>query len=231
MSIMPCSYTPSPAGAKPGQAVRIACISDTHMRHERIHVPPCDLVVHAGDCTRRGSMQELADFVGWFSRVPARHKVFVAGNHDRVCERRPEETRELAAAHGVTYLMDEACTVEGLRVWGSPITPTFRHMAFNRDRGDAILRHWALIPEDLDILVTHGPPHGILDRMFLGMHVGCADLRRRVEAVPPRLHVFGHIHEARGITVGEGGRTRFINAASSHLLPLRPHAPTIVELR
>ena len=175
-------------------------------------------------------MQELAAFVAWFSRVPAPHKVFIAGNHDRVCERRPGETRELAAAHGVTYLMDEACTIEGLHLWGSPITPTFRHMAFNRDRGEPILRHWALIPGELDILVTHGPPHGILDRMFLGLHVGCADLRRRVEAIPPRLHVFGHIHEARGMMHGKGGRPRFINAASSHLLPLRPHAPMIVDL-
>ncbi len=138
--------------------------------------------------------------------------------------------RGLAERHGVVYLEHEAATLGGLRVFGSPITPEFRAMAFNRPRGQASAEVWARVPEQFDLLVTHGPPHRLGDRTFLGMHVGCEALRARVPAIAPRLHVFGHIHESFGEYTVEGLPTRFLNVASRPLVPLGVRAPVVVDL-
>lgn len=209
--------------------LKVVCISDTHGRHARLRLPAADLLVHAGDATRRGSFGELEATFDWMARQAVPHRVFVAGNHDRCCERQPERTRAAAAERGIVYLCDQSATVAGLTVWGSPVTPRFRDMAFNRDRGPAIAAHWAQIPEGLDLLVTHGPPRTIGDRMILGMRVGCEDLMVRVREVEPRAHVFGHIHEAAGRYRVPGLRTEFINAASSRLVPL-VREPLVLEL-
>ncbi|MCA9711166.1 MAG: metallophosphatase domain-containing protein [Myxococcales bacterium] len=209
--------------------MRVVCISDTHGRHARVQLPSADVLVHAGDATQRGGFDELEATFDWMAAQAVSHRLFVAGNHDLCCEQRPERARAAAAARGITYLCDEPATVAGLRVWGSPITPRFRDMAFNRERGAAIAEHWAAIPEGLDLLVTHGPPKGVGDRMFLGLRVGCEDLLARVRRVQPRAHVFGHIHEAAGRHRVEGLRTEFINAASSRLVPL-VRAPVVLEL-
>lgn len=197
--------------------MRIGLISDTHMRHASITIPDVDVLVHAGDFTRRGRTEEAEAFMAWFAAQPG-EKVLVAGNHDHCSEYRADEMRARAARHGVTYLVDEVATVKGLRVFGSPITPAFRSGAWNRVRGAEIRKSWERIPEGLDLLVTHGPPKGVLDRTFFGANVGCADLTEIVRARPPRLHVFGHIHEAFGETRLPGLDTRFVNASSSKLL-------------
>lgn len=208
--------------------MKVACISDTHGRHGRITVPPCDLLVHAGDMTRRGSQEELEGFVRWFAEQPATARVFVAGNHDTCCEQDPAAVRSLAERYGVTYLCDEALELDGLRIWGSPMTPRFRNMAFNRERGPEIDKHWQAIPKDLDLLITHGPPKGLGDRLFIGTHAGCQDLLKRVQLAKPRFHLFGHIHENAGQYVLEGSPTRFFNVASSRLLPVGTRRPTVL---
>lgn len=209
--------------------MKIACISDTHGRHERLAIPACDLLVHAGDATRRGRLAELEATLRWMERQPAAHRVMVAGNHDHCCETEPDRARALALRHGVTLLCDEALSVGGLRLWGSPVTPRFRRMAYNRERGPEIAAHWAEIPEDLDLLVTHGPPRGVGDRAILGVNAGCDDLLARVREVQPRVHVFGHIHEAAGEYRVPGLRTRFLNVASSRLL-VGTRTPVVLEL-
>ena len=102
-------------------------------------------------------------------------------------------------------------------------------MAFNRNRGPDLAKHWALIPPDLDLLVTHGPPRGIGDRAVLGS-VGCDDLRAAVLAARPRAHVFGHIHEARGQYSVPGCPTAFYNAANRGVLSLGLRGPTVFSL-
>lgn len=209
--------------------MRVVLISDTHDRHEELEVPACDVLIHAGDFSRRGKQLELESFLSWFASRPAREKVFIAGNHDFICEKEPVLTRTLAHEAGVHYLDDEEALICGLRLWGSPVTPRFGGMAFNRDRGADILTHWNLIPEGLDVLVTHGPPKGLGDRTFLGAHVGCADLLARVRQVRPRLHVFGHIHESPGEHTLPDVPTRFINAANCHLHPFGMRPPVVLE--
>ena len=198
--------------------LRLALISDTHMAHAGVEVPACDLLIHAGDFTRRGSEHETRAFFAWLADQPASEKVVVAGNHDHYCEQSPDHVRTMARSAGATILFDEAIELMGLTIWGSPITPRFGSMAFNRDRGEEIRGHWDQIPDGLDVLITHGPPHGVLDRTFFGTRVGCADLTEAVARTAPRLHVFGHIHEAAGDLTRPGSRTRFINAATRKLV-------------
>ena len=209
--------------------MKLALLSDTHMRHRSIAVPEVDVVVHAGDFSRRGTRDEALAFLRWFSALPAGAKVLTAGNHEYWAEADPAGMRALARAHGVTYLEGEAADVAGLRVWGSPITPTFGRMAFNRPRGAPIRAHWEAIPAGLDLLVTHGPPRGAGDRTFFGMRVGCADLLDVVRERRPAVHVFGHIHEGAGEARVAGVGTRFLNVASSRLLGgTRP--PVVIDL-
>lgn len=209
--------------------MRVVAVSDTHGRHARVEVPECDLLVHAGDLTRRGSRDETLEVLDWMTQQPAAHTVFVAGNHDLWAEAEPERLLAESRARGLHYLCDSGTTLLGLQIWGSPITPTFKRMAYNRDRGPQIQAHWAQIPANLDVLITHGPPRGVCDRMFLGMHVGCDDLLAQVQQRPPRLHLFGHIHEAHGEATLPNLPTRFVNAACRRLL-LGTRSPTVLGL-
>jgi Icc-related predicted phosphoesterase len=210
--------------------VRFVFLSDTHELHEELTVPECDVLVHAGDYSNRGFTDDLKDFLTWFSKQPGKVKLLVPGNHDFCCERTPAMARELCEKVGVRYLQDEGCTVGGLTLWGSPWTPRFGNWAFMKDRGADLAERWALIPERLDVLVTHGPPMGLGDMTRRGVAVGCEALLERVQVVKPRLHVFGHIHEGMGEHRLEGCETRFINASSTPMPPVRVHPPVVVDL-
>jgi predicted phosphodiesterase len=206
--------------------VRIVCVSDTHGQHGRMVVPDGDLLVHAGDATLRGTRAQLEAFDAWLGSLPHPHKVVIAGNHDFALERDPAARSWI---RGGTYLQDEGVVVGGLRIWGSPWQPRFFDWAFNLDRGAPLAAVWAMIPADTDVLVTHGPPRGILDRTARGEDVGCDDLLREVvERVRPRLHVFGHIHEAYGREARDG--ITFVNASSCDLRHDPVHPPIVVDL-
>jgi predicted phosphodiesterase len=208
------------------RAMRIVCLSDTHDLHDQLQVPDGDLLLHAGDATMRGSEAQIRAFDRWLASLPHRHKVVIAGNHDWAFERTPAAARGWLRA--ATYLEDDEVTVDGLRIWGSPWQPWFHDWAFNLDRGPAIAAKWDLIPAGIDVLITHGPPAGILDRTDQGDAVGCADLLAAVRRVRPKLHVFGHIHEAYGTLEQDG--VRFVNASncSVRYRPVQP--PIVVDL-
>jgi Icc-related predicted phosphoesterase len=191
--------------------VRLVLLSDTHGRHDLVDIPAGDVLIHAGDFSHvTGGLDEISRFNEFLKALPHPRKIVVAGNHDWCFERQNAEARAVLTA--ATYLQDEAVVIGGWKFYGSPWQPTFLNWAFNLPRGEALRRKWALIPPDTDVLITHGPPHGIQDRTFFGMHVGCQDLRQRVEEIAPRVHVFGHIHEGRGRH--ETDRTTFINAST-----------------
>jgi Icc-related predicted phosphoesterase len=189
--------------------MRIVCISDTHGWHRDLAVPDGDLLVHAGDITRKGELDTVADFERWLGELPHRHKVVICGNHDFAFQEQPPAARGLIT--NAVYLEDSAVTIGGLTVYGSPWQPWFGGWGFNLERGPALAAVWAKIPDHTDILITHGPPAGILDRTNRGELVGCRDLFDRVMEVRPRLHVFGHIHEAAGRLDAEG--ITFVNAS------------------
>lgn len=210
--------------------MKIALLSDTHMAHWRVPVSPCDLLIHCGDFTRRGSEAETRDFFAWLGAQPAEHKVVVCGNHDLFCEAHPTKGAELAAAAGARLLFDEEVLMGGLRIWGSPVTPAFRSLAFNRERGTEIGAHWDKIPRGLDLLVTHGPPRGAGDRVFFGARVGCADLTKAVHRAEPRVHAYGHIHEGAGAYQLPPLKTCFLNVATRRLMPRAVRRPVEIEI-
>lgn len=206
--------------------MRVVCLSDTHGRHGTIVVPDGDLLIHAGDSTKRGTRPEIEAFDAWLGGLPHRHKVVIAGNHDFGFEQ--DVTARTWIRHAI-YLQDEGAVIDGLRIWGSPWQPRFFDWAFNLDRGLALAAVWAKVPDGTDILVTHGPPRGILDRTFRGEHVGCDDLLREVtERIRPRLHVFGHIHEDAGLIERDG--IRFVNASACDLRYQAVQPPIVVDL-
>ncbi len=199
--------------------MRIICISDTHGKHLDLDDDLMALggdnektiIIHAGDVSNRGKMDEISQFLNWFSNLPYKYKVFIAGNHDFGFELSNTIADEYIDK-GVTYLMDSMVDIEGVKIYGSPWQPRFFDWAFNVTRGDAIAKKWEPIPKGLDILVTHGPVHGILDDTYGGMRVGCEELYKKVFEVTPRYHVCGHIHFGYGMRVLDD--ITFINAAS-----------------
>jgi Icc-related predicted phosphoesterase len=191
------------------ERLKLVIVSDTHGRHRRVDVPEGDLLIHAGDFTAGGRMSDVDEIDDWLGGFDHERKIVVAGNCDGCCEGAADAVR--ARFTNATYLIDEAVEYRGLTIWGSPWQPEFMNLAFNLPRGEALAERWAQMPEDLDILVTHGPPEGILDRTSRGERVGDAALRRRVDEVGPRLHAFGHVHESSGREDRDG--TIYINAA------------------
>ncbi|OWZ12516.1 Calcineurin-like phosphoesterase [Phytophthora megakarya] len=227
--------------------LRVVCISDTHAKHRNLqNVPMGDVLLHCGDFTQRGTHTEIRDFNAWLGTLPHRHKVVIAGNHDVCMDAveydqhwnkafRHKEYNDPSASRSLltncTYLENRSVVVEGVKFYGSPMTSPIpgRAGAFNVDRGFAEDQHWAKVPTDVDVLVTHGPPHGILDTTFTGLHVGSETLlKETMSRIRPRFHVFGHIHEAYGAT--RVGQTVFVNAATSTLLAKPRHAPVVLDI-
>lgn len=203
-------------------------MSDTHGLHRSLTLPDGDVLIHAGDCTNRGSREEVIDFLNWFAAQPFTHRIFIAGNHDFFFERQPTSVIQDLIPDGVTYLNDSGVTIGNHLIWGSPVQPWFLDWAFNRERGAEIDQHWALIPPEVDILITHGPPYGILDRTIRQQDVGCEALAARLPDLQPRLHVFGHIHESYGSLERDG--TLFVNASSLDVRHRPIHLPKVIDL-
>jgi predicted phosphohydrolase len=168
--------------------MRIVCVSDTHGRHQFSEVPAGDILIHAGDVTLHGSLANAEEFNSWLGTLPHKHKIVIAGNHDFCFQEQPEEAR--ARITNAIYLEDSGCEIEGLKFYGSPWTLIFFNWAFMLSEVE-LADKWALIPNDTDVLIT---------------------LLHRVYEVAPRLHVFGHIHEAAGRLDHDG--ITFLNAST-----------------
>lgn len=208
--------------------MKITFISDTHGKHKhpKLQIPESEIIVHAGDFTSMGKLEEVTDFLKWYSELPHTHKVLIGGNHDFLLEKNSFLFQSLLPDN-ITYLENESIEIEGIKIWGSPITPWFYDWAFNRNRGEDIQRYWKQIPDDIDILVTHGPPYNQGDRTARGERVGCEDLLKKVLQIKPKYHVFGHIHEAYGITENE--HTTFINASCLNLQYYMVNTPVCID--
>lgn len=206
---------------------RIVCLSDTHNCNHEIDVPDGDILIHSGDATIRGTVEEIASFNRWFKCLPHKYKIFVAGNHDWLFELDNANARSLLDP-SIIYLQDSSIEVEGLSIYGSPWQPRFFDWAFNVDRGPQMAAKWKLIPDRVDILITHGPPNGILDLTPAGDNAGCEELLKRVSHVRPRLHVFGHIHLGYGVADEFG--VKFVNASNCDERYFPTNPPIVVEI-
>ena len=208
--------------------MKIVCISDTHGRHNEVKLPDGDILIHAGDVSSRGSRTEIVDFLNWFKNQMHTYKIFIAGNHDWYFEKENQKEIQSIIPDNIIYLNDSGCEIMGMKVWGSPIQPFFFSWAFNRERGKNIKKHWDLIPNDTDILITHGPPYKILDKTIRGEHVGCEEQMKKVDEANPLLHVFGHIHEAYGFF--KEGKTTYVNASLLNHRYYLINDPIVIDL-
>jgi len=188
--------------------IKIWHISDTHTYHNELEIPKnIDAVIFSGDCSNPQELyqseREIRDFITWYGNLPIKYKIFVAGNHDLAIER-GWLTKDNFQQAGIIYLENDFVEIEGLKIWGSPITPTFGiGWAFNKNRAK-IGEVWKEIPDDTDIVVVHGPPKGVLDLSWTRENklqmCGCESLRKRMREIKPKLVCFGHIHNCEGIT-------------------------------
>lgn len=225
--------------------MKFVAISDIHLSTPEI--PEADILLDAGDMTYRGNKSECIEAAIWRKNLLQREKrvkqiIAIAGNHDWAAQKESGWFADLMKDHGIHYLFDsgvviaadgsistwfpEKGPVEGIKVWGSPWQPWFHDWAFNLLRGKPLKEKWDLIPQGTDIIITHGPPNGILDRAprgypeenwseqdfeFHSERVGCTDLLEAVKRIKPKVHLFGHIHADYGVKDIDG--TKFINAA------------------
>jgi Icc-related predicted phosphoesterase len=193
--------------------MRIVAISDTHGLHEKVkNLPEGDVLVHAGDFMNAGvHLREIISFNHWLGEQKQfKHRVVCAGNHDKYFEAEPGTARNLL--ENATYLENSGITLDGVRFWASPYTPEFYDWAFMYSRGTAAAKYWKQIPDRLDVLITHGPPLGILDQVAPGAeHLGCSELLDAIQIKKPKVHLFGHIHGGAGTVEKDG--VRFVNAA------------------
>ena len=200
-----------------GMIHSILHLSDTHGAHRRLgELPAADVVVHSGDFTMAGSEAEALDFLNWFCDLPHPHKIFICGNHDECLY-----GANIGGLDGnVHYLCHSGVEIGGIKFYGVPM--------FMADCvTDRQNRHYAAIPSDTDVLVTHTPPYGILD-FDDGIHYGSEVLLHRVAEVSPRLHLFGHIHRRHGTS--DNGVTRFSNGAIMNIDYTDLRTPILIEL-
>jgi predicted phosphohydrolase len=235
--------------------LRIVCLSDTHCAggDGSIDVPSGDLLIHAGDLTFKGTVDEIEHELAWLDSLPHKYKVVVAGNHDWLLSDKPpssfrnwplvrtkSKAKMLAQYPTLTYLQDASVTIEGHVVYGSPWQPWYYDWAFNFPKSDRTTHEtawakWQEIPDDTNILVTHSPPRGILDNVNLGDdRAGCPALRRRVDQLEHlRLHAFGHLHESYGredFVADDGAQRTFVNAAIMTREYKPRNAPIVVDI-
>jgi Icc-related predicted phosphoesterase len=209
--------------------MRIVCISDTHLRHG-VAIPGGDVLVHAGDLTMTGELAAIAKALSWIARPlhSHKHKLVIAGNHDWLFQKEPSLARSIVP-EGVTYLQDSGVMIDGLRFWGSPWQPWFMDWAFNLEEYEELAERWRQIPLDTSVLITHGPPYGILDQLPDGRHVGDRALSDRLPSLKNlKLHVFGHIHCGYGMQVTHG--VTFVNACICDEQYRQSNSPIVVDI-
>lgn len=191
--------------------MKITCISDTHCHHKKIVMPRCDMIIHAGDFTYHGEFDEVKKFLQWYGEQTSKYKLLVCGNHEVEISKQPFQLlQQMCEDQGIQLLYNSHTVIEGLTIFGSPYTPQYGGWAYMKPDHELADIYNSILP-DTDILITHGPPLGILDNNSSGYYCGSNSLKNRVEELNLKLHVFGHIHESRGTRLYDD--TLYVNAA------------------
>lgn len=226
--------------------IKLVCISDTHCKLNRVKLPDGDILVHAGDALSRGTLSEFIHFINQLENIKVKYKhvIYVPGNHDIISEKNETLVREECEARGIIYLNNEGITLEGIEFYGSGITPRFHNWGWNKDSGDCgtsyppehksydpIEPYWDAIPSTVDVLITHGPPRGIMDlSVYSGDLCGCPYLLDKVMEIKPVYHIFGHIHFFGGQKEKVNGVT-FVNASICTEQYVPKNSPTVLEIK
>lgn len=207
--------------------MRIVAISDTHEQEENVWVPECDILIHAGDFTYTGKFEKIAKFNNWCEKLlkdgSVKKKIIViAGNHDLTFDgwdRRNGFVRYIQLKEkaeslltSCEYLNQTSLIIDGITFYGEPRQPLFYNWAFNIPRPEMKTKCWDLVPKNIDVLITHGPPNRAGDKTLEGEEVGCVALRHWIKENQPKLVICGHIHEANGVYKIKN--TTVVNASS-----------------
>lgn len=219
--------------------MKIVCISDTHNLHCHLKLPPGDVLVHAGDATLTGELHEMIDFRDWFESQDYSYRVMIGGNHDVTLGNAGKLIGPKMFSNSY-YLENSGVEIEGLQFWGSPMTPAFKGMrrglTFYTTSAKEAINIWKGIPDDTDVLITHGPPYGILDKAYSGLlyesGFSCGDLMLgyRVSQVKPKLHIFGHIHEEGGKVFDSYIGVKYVNCSVVNRAYNLINKPVVVDI-
>lgn len=187
--------------------MKIFHFSDTHGFHRNIEIPECDVIVFSGDESNYREVlyneNEFYDFLTWYGSIDRPHKIMIAGNHSTYISQYERVVRKVCKEANIHYLNKGSVIVEDVKFYGDPLTPTFGDWSFMCKR-ETINRHWDIIPEDIDVLITHGPPKGILDLSYNRNHelefCGDGALGKRIKQIPSiKAVLFGHVHDCEGV--------------------------------
>lgn len=213
--------------------IKICFISDTHNKHKKFdELPKADVIVHSGDFSSMGYEHEIRNFFKWFSNLKQyKYKIIIAGNHEILFEKNTSLAKTLIPDN-VIYLEDSGVEIDGIEFYGSPVSLPFLNWAFMRPK-ERIKRHWEAIPDNVDVLITHTPPYGILDYYDVkDEYLGCPTLRDEIfNRIKPKISVFGHIHTGRGTLLTDN--ITFINATNTEEIERKyvlQYKPILVEL-
>lgn len=226
---------------KPPDSLRFVVISDTHNRIDSGFVlPEGDILIHCGDLTMKGGTDEIHSFISCLTNWRFRHKIVIAGNHDFTFDPLFCRTANKSNLHYnealkrelgryCTYLEDSGVDLYGYRLWGTPWIPRHTKSAFSLSDGCAELRaKREMIPDNIDILITHGPAYGLNDLTVDNRHVGCPLLLESFQRIHPLIHLCGHIHECHGIA--ETRHFPSVNAAICAKKYRPIHRPFVFDL-
>lgn len=187
--------------------MRIAALSDQHGYLPAI--PPCDLLVIAGDVCPDLPPDHQAAWFGavfrpWLAASAPPRTILTWGNHDLCAAQSPGigAGSRYGAAGRLDVVVDGIVNIEGLAIWATPWSNTFEHWAFMKSPENLALTYRA-IPDGLDVLVSHQPPYGYGDEQLAAevgglAHLGSRELLRAIDRARPRLVICGHIHSGHG---------------------------------
>jgi len=201
---------------------KFVLISDTHTKHRQLNMPEGDILIHCGDITYTGELDVIQDFNKWLGELNYKHTIVIFGNHELKWPQRSFEYKQTILSNAI-YLEDSEITIDGIKFYGSPWQPYFFSWAWNfpenkKEYKEFAINTWNKIPDDVDVLITHGPPYGILDKTNTpnqneDPHVGCKYLLKRVNELKNlKLHIMGHLHESRNLI--KINNTIFVNAST-----------------
>jgi Icc-related predicted phosphoesterase len=204
--------------------MKIVIISDTHS-HE-IETPECDVLIHCGDATNKGTTKEYHTFIEWFSKAKAKHKIYVPGNHDFGVQ--DILITQMIKESGINFLLDDKLIIDSVVFYGTPWCPKYGNWNFMPN--DQMIRKYRdAIPDDVNVLITHSPPHSILDLTLGSENAGCDHLYNKIKKLDKlKVNCFGHIHEAYGqLKIDD---VLFINAAIMNFFTKTINKPVVIEL-
>jgi len=198
--------------------MRIVLIADTHNCTPEL--PNGDMLVHAGDATMNGTKEEVEKFDAWLGTLNYKNILFTPGNHDFLFEK-------VNILKNATVLINRGIVIDGIVFWASPYSPRFGGWAFMKSENE-LIDIWRYIPDKVDVLITHGPPKGILDKAISGENAGSQFLLERTREVKPKVHVFGHIHETYGSHYNR--EVRYINASVLNEYYQNVNKPVVIDI-